>query len=248
MKSKLCGLTCMALVTLLLAPKCVADSSSNTRVLKQQERYTLSLELEFTKKDQNPLEHAISVLFDVGPNGYATGFVVGNGLVMTAYHVISGNLSNTKKVMLGFRPDDQLAVKVFVEGCRAKVLKVDKEADLALLEMCRSSKETRIPVFQTAPSKDDKLFLIARPHGDKVVSHGSFYGNYMLGNQEYWSVKIDSRDGFSGSPVYNSKAEVVGVFSGYDWSQKLALISPSTLAQKLLDEYHEELSARPTQP
>jgi hypothetical protein len=73
----------------------------------------------------------------------------------------------------------------------------------------------------------------------------------MVGNQEYWSVKIDSRDGFSGSPVYNSKAEVVGVFSGYDWSQKLALISPSTRAQKLLEEYHEESTGVPapaTQP
>ena len=86
MKSKLTGFTCMALVTFLLAPVCVADSNSS-RVLKQQERYTLSLELEFTKKEQNPLEHAISVLFDVGPNGYATGFLVGNGLVMTAYHI-----------------------------------------------------------------------------------------------------------------------------------------------------------------
>jgi S1-C subfamily serine protease len=237
MKSKLTGFTCMALVALLLAPVCVADSNSS-RVLKQQERYTLSLELEFTKKDQNPLEHAISVLFDVGPNGYATGFLVGNGLVMTAYHVISGNLSNTKKVMLGFRPNDQLAVKVYVEGCRAKVLMVDKEADLALLEMCRNSKTAKAPVFQTAPSKNDKIFLIARPHGDKIVSHGSFYGNYMLGNQEYWSVKIDSRDGFSGSPVYNQRAEVVGVFSGYDWSQKLALISPSIRAQKLLEDYN----------
>ena len=65
----------------------------------------------------------------------------------------------------------------------------------------------------------------------------------MLGTQEYWSVKIDSRDGFSGSPVYNSKAEVVGVFSGYDWSQKLALISPSIRAQKLLEEYN--LTAKP---
>jgi hypothetical protein len=92
------------------------------------------------------------------------------------------------------------------------------------------------------------LFLIARPHGDKVVSHGSFYGNYMLGNQEYWSVKIDSRDGFSGSPVYNSNAEVVGVFSGYDWSQKLALISPSTRAQKLLEDYNEESSSTAKQP
>jgi len=237
MKSKLCSLTCMAAI-LLLAPVCLADSNNQSRMLKQQERYTLSLELEFSKKQQNPLEQAISVLFDVGPNGYATGFLVGNGLVMTAYHVISGNLSTTKKVMLGFKATDELSVKVFVDGCRAKVLKVDKEADLALLEMCRNSKSAKAPVFQTAPNKDDKLFLIARPHGDKVVSHGSFYGNYMLGTQEYWSVKIDSRDGFSGSPVYNSNAEVVGVFSGYDWSQKLALISPSIRAQKLLDDYN----------
>ena len=238
MKSKLRSLTCMAAI-LLLAPVCVADSNKNqNRLLKQQERYTLSLELEFSKKEQNPLEQAISVLFDVGPNGYATGFLVGNGLVMTAYHVISGNLSATKKVMLGFKASDELTVKVFVDGCRAKVMKVDKEADLALLEMCRTSKNTKAPKFQTAPVKDDKLFLIARPHGDKVVSHGSFYGNYMLGNQEYWSVKIDSRDGFSGSPVYNSDAEVVGVFSGYDWSQKLALISPSIRAQKLLEDYN----------
>ena len=237
MKSKLCSLTCMAAI-LLLAPLCLADSNNQNKVLKQQERYTLSLELEFSKKGQNPLEQAISVLFDVGPNGYATGFLVGNGLVMTAYHVISGNLSTTKKVMLGFKATDELAVKVFVDGCRAKVIKVDKEADLALLEMCHTSKLAKAPKFQTAPNKDDKLFLIARPHGDKVVSHGSFYGNYMLGNQEYWSVKIDSRDGFSGSPVYNSDAEVVGVFSGYDWSQKLALISPSIRAQKLLEDYN----------
>src|SRR5215470_3568826 len=242
MKSKLCSLTCMAAI-LLLAPVCVADSNkSQSKVLKQQERYTLSLELEFSKKSQNPLEQAISVLFDVGPNGYATGFLVGNGLVMTAYHVISGNLSGTKKIMLGFRPEDELNVKVYIEGCRAKVIKVDKEADLALLEMCRNSRDAKPPTFQTSPTKDDKLVLIARPHGDKVISHGSFYGNYMLGNQEYWSVKIDSRDGFSGSPVYNSKAEVVGVFSGYDWSQKLALISPSIRAQKLLEDYH---SAKP---
>lgn len=237
MKRKLLSLSCMALVIFLFTPTTFADNNTK-KVLKQKERYTLSLELEFTKKDQNALEHAIAVLFDVGPNGYATGFLVGNNLAMTAYHVISGNLSSTKKVMLGFRPEDELSVRVYVDGCRAKVIKVDKEADLALLELCRNSKTATPPTFQTAPTRDDKLFLIARPHGDKVVSHGSFYGNYMLGNQEYWSVKIDSRDGFSGSPVYNSKAEVVGVFSGYDWSQKLALISPSIRAQKLLDDYN----------
>lgn len=234
MNRKLCNLTCGALIILLLTSVSLADD--NAKLWRQQERYTVSLELEFTKKEQNPVERAISVLFDVGPNGYATGFLVGSGLVMTAYHVISGNLSSTKKVMLGFHPGDELSVRVFIDGCRARAIKVDKEADLALLEMCKT-KTAKSPTFQTAPTKDDKLFLIARPHGDKVVTHGSFYGPYMLGNQQYWSVKIDSRDGFSGSPVYNSKAEVVGIFSGYDWSQKLALISPSIRAQKLLDDY-----------
>ena len=32
-------------------------------------------------------------------------------MVMTAYHVISGNLSTTKKVMLGFKASDELSVK-----------------------------------------------------------------------------------------------------------------------------------------
>src|SRR5882724_1052275 len=159
MKRKLCSLTCMALAIFLLDLKCGAENIPGKMLLKQRERYTLSLELEFSKKSQNPLERAISLLFDVGPNGYATGFLVGNGLVMTAYHVISGNLSSTKKVMLGFRPEDELNVKVFVEGCRAKVIKVDKEADLALLEMCRNSKTAKAPTFQTSPTKDDKLFL-----------------------------------------------------------------------------------------
>src|SRR6266576_6090012 len=181
MKRKLCSLICMVLTISFTTLRSAAQDSSS-KALKQQERYTLSLELEFTKKDRNSLERAISVLFDVGPNGYATGFLVGNGLVMTAYHVISGNLSTTKKVMLGFRADDELNVKVYVDGCRATVLKVDKEADLALLEMCKTSKAAQAPTFQTAPIKDDQIYLIARPHGDKIVTHGSFYEPYMLGN------------------------------------------------------------------
>src|ERR1043165_10025044 len=103
MKRKLACLTSMALVTLLLTPLCVADTNAS-RMLKQQERYTLSLELEFTKKDQNALEHAMSVLFDVGPNGYATGFLVGNGLVMTAYQDRKSTRLNSSHVALSRMP------------------------------------------------------------------------------------------------------------------------------------------------
>jgi S1-C subfamily serine protease len=156
---------------------------------------------------------------------------------MTAYHVVSGELSDAKKIALGFRAKDQLQVKVFVNGCQANVLRVDKEADLALLEICGSHKDVVTPAFQASPSKDERLLLIARPHGDKAVSQGTLHGSYTFRGLEFLAARIEGRDGYSGSPIYNQNAEVVGVFSGYDWSQKLALISPGVRAQKLLEDH-----------
>jgi S1-C subfamily serine protease len=239
MKRQLRGLMLVTLgFALLVTPGLGKDSSE---IVKQKERNTISLELEFTKKNPNALQKMISFL-NWGPNGYATGFLVGDHLVMTAYHVVSGDLDESKKVALGFGRSDKLEAKVYTNGCQAKVLKVDVAADLALLEVCGLSKQVASPSFQNNLSKDEKLMLIARPHGDRVVSHGTFYGAYSLKGVDYWGVKISARDGFSGSPVYNEKGEVVGVFSGYDWSQKLAVISPSLRAQQLLEEYS---SAKP---
>lgn len=237
MKPKTWGI---ALLGIILSGASFQSVGQNTasQIAKRQGPYTLSLELEFSKKNRNQLQKAMSVLLALGPNGHATGFLVGDGLVMTAYHVVSGELSDSKKIALGFKPKDQLEVKVYVNGCQATVIKVDKEADLALLEICGSHKQVKAPLFQATPSKDEKLLLIARPHGDKTVSQGSFHGPYTFRGQEFWAAKIDGRDGYSGSPIYNQNAEVVGVFSGYDWSQKLALISPGIRAQKLLEDYN----------
>jgi S1-C subfamily serine protease len=234
MKRQLYGLTIVALTLCLLAAPVPGKTSSE--IVKQRERNTISLELEFSKKNANALQRVISFL-NWGPNGYATGFVVGDRLVMTAYHVVSGDLDESKKLALGFARSDVLEAHVFANGCQAKVLGVDVNADLALLEVCGTPKQTVAPAFQLTLNKDEKLMLIARPHGDKVVSRGTFYGAYNLRGVDYWSVRISARDGFSGSPVYNEKGEVIGVFSGYDWSQKLAVVSPSFRAQRLLETY-----------
>ena len=235
MARKVCSLVVFLILLCLPGPRC-AGQEVLSQVQKQQERYTLSLDLEISRKSGNVLEGTLSVLFGEDPNGYATGFLVGDGLVMTAYHVISGNLSDTKKMNLGFRPEDELEVKVYVKGRRATVIKVDPEADLALLQIFGSQKTRTRPTFQPTPSKDEKLFLIARPNGNKMVSQGVLHGSYSLRGQEYWSAKIKSRDGYSGSPVYNQKAEVVGVFTGYDRIQDVALISPAIKVQKLLED------------
>lgn len=209
---------------------------STSKAFKLHERYTVSLELEFSRRNPNALDKVMTFL-DWGPNGYATGFMVGDGLLMTSYHVVSGELGAYKKIALGFSASDQLDVKVFVKGCHAKVITVDRDADLALLEMCTSQKKNIVPTFQPAPIKDEKLLLIARPHGDSIMRQGTFSGSYTLNGMDYLSAKLNARDGFSGSPVYNQQAELVGVMSGYDPTKKLALISPVVRVQKLLDDY-----------
>jgi S1-C subfamily serine protease len=234
MKRIICSFAIALVAVSLLAPKCAADDPM--AIALKQEGRTVSLALKFTKKNQTSLDHALGFL-DYGPNGYATGFVVGDGLVMTAYHVVSGDLSLSKKSLLGFAPKEKLKVKAYVNGCEATVLKVDEDADLALLRVCQSQKQTRAPAFQMSLGKDERLLLIARPNGNKMVKSGVFYGPYMSRGLEYWAAKIDVRDGYSGSPVYNDRAELIGVFSGYDWSKKLALISPGVRAQKLLEDY-----------
>jgi S1-C subfamily serine protease len=234
MKRSSFGAVILAVAVFLISPTRHADGlpSATTR----PDDNTVSLDLKFTKKKPNAMQRIFSFL-DYGPNGFATGFVVGNGLVITAYHAVSGNLSDSKKVQLGFATKDELEVAINVRGCNASVIKVDEDADLALLRVCESQRPSKTPAFQSNLIKDEALLVIARPHGNKVVRKGVFYGPHLLRGQEYSLAKIDGRDGYSGSPVYNQKAEIVGVFSGYDRIQKLAVLSPGLRAQKLLEDY-----------
>lgn len=234
MKTRLRLAMLLASALVLCLTPCFGKNSSE--IVKQRERNTISLELEITRKNSNALQRLMSFL-NLEPNGYATGFLVGDHLVMTAYHVVSANIDESKKFALGFGRKDELQAKVYTNGCQAKVVKVDEAADLALLEVCGLAKQAPSLSFQPNLSQDETILLIARPRGDRVISQGTFSGPYSMNGVDYWSGKITARDGFSGSPVYNEKGEIVGVFSGYDWTRKLAVISPGSRAQKLLEEY-----------
>lgn len=234
MKRTFLGVASAVMAILLLAPPGRADNP--VTVSSKPDDSTVSLDLKFTKKKPTAMQRIFSFL-DYGPNGFATGFVVGNGLVMTAYHAVSGNLSDSKKVQLGFARGEELTVEISVNGCRATVIRFDEDADLALLQICQSQRQVKTPAFQGVVRKDEKLLVIARPHGNKLVRRGVFYGPYEIKGQQYSLAKIEGHDGYSGSPVYNQRAEIIGVFSGYDPRQKLAMLSPGTSAQKLLEDY-----------
>jgi S1-C subfamily serine protease len=236
MKKTVCRFGSVAVLLCVLTSNSVSQGNPSL-VVKQRERYTLSIALEFVRKNRNVAERALSMISDIGPNAYATGFIVGDGLVMTAYHVVSGRLSAAKRKLLGFKPDDELEVRAYVGGCPAKVVKIDKDADLALLSVCGSSKDAKRPTFQLAPAIDEQIILIAQPHESKFLRKGVFQGPYIFQGKQYWSIKVDAFDGFSGSPVYNHQGEVIGVFCGYDSTEGLAFISPGAKAQRFLAEW-----------
>ena len=113
MKRQLCSLLLVALILCLVTVQSLGKNSSE--LVRQHERNTISLELEFSKKNPNALQRMISFL-NWGPNGYATGFLVGGRLVMTAYHVVSGDLDESKKLALGFSRTDSLEARVYTNG------------------------------------------------------------------------------------------------------------------------------------
>lgn len=246
MKRGICVLVLAALVShTLAAVETVAADDPLSAVLKRGGR-AVSLDLKVRKRKPDSLQRFLEMLDGSAPNAYATGFVVGDGLVMTAYHVVSGGLSPQKRSMLGFSSDEQLKVEAYVNGCEATVIKIDPEADLALLRVRGTKKQAGALAFQPTPALDEMLHVIARPNGGQSVRRGVFSGTYTYRGQEYLSAKIEGRDGFSGSPVYNDRGELVGVFSGYDSTRKVALISPAARAQKLLEDYASGLRAEPT--
>jgi len=242
MKKELCALVLVALLVFaspLFAPARAADepNADPLAAALKREEYSVSLELRVRKRRSSVKNFFDALDGEPPPNAFATGFVVGDRLVMTSYHTISGGLDAAHRKRLGFSPNDHLEVNAYVNGCEATVLKVDREADLALLRVCRTKKLAAALTFQETPGQDDELLVIARPNGMKAVKRGLFSGTYTYKGRQYWAAKIDGRDGFSGSPVYNGRGEIVGVFSGYDSTQKVALITPGTGVQRLLAEY-----------
>lgn len=240
MKRGVCALALVMLVSHGRAPASTAHDPLAAVV--KRGGYTVSLSLKVRKKKRDSLQRVMEgILGDGGPNAFATGFVVGDGLVMTAYHVVSGSLSAQKRSALGFSRDDQLEAVAYVNGCEAAVLKVAPDADLALLRVCGAGEQAGGRAYQPAPSRDEMLLVVARPNGFRTVRRGVFSGIYTYGGQQYWAAEIEGRDGFSGSPVFNGRGEIVGVFSRYDSTRKVALITPAARAQKLIEDYASSL-------
>jgi tetratricopeptide (TPR) repeat protein len=137
-------------------------------------------------------------------DGRGTGFVIENGLVVTAYHVV---------------PDGRKSTVIFQDGERAEVagyFAYDPRHDVAVLRS--NSKRTRKPLG-LAPSLPAAGEPVAsfRPGGGellgKVMDAGNAEPRKFVAGRDFLRTTLNAVPGWSGSPVVNMQGQVVGVVS-----------------------------------
>jgi len=157
----------------------------------------------------------------------------GTSYVLTAGHSCESKIPKTQ-IVDGFRIENKgskfKAVDLNGFSHEADVILVNRRFDLCLLRV--SNVLMNPPVLKVAdkePKRGETVTNMAAPHGlywpgTVLIFKGQFSGYHTKGYSVY---TIPTKPGSSGSPIINSKKELVGViFAGYSMLENVGLSSP----------------------
>ncbi len=171
-------------------------------------------------------EFSSSVVFiaNLKKNGSGSGFIVNhNGLkIVTNWHVIEG----AKNVKIWLKPKNLIDEDYMIgtqDSYNARVIKVDKQKDLALLEISGLPKNIKPVVLGNFNNINigETVFAIGHP-GDLIWSFSSgmvsqLRPNYKwkYGNSQHYASVIQTQTpinpGNSGGPLFNKNKKLIGV-------------------------------------
>ena len=140
------------------------------------------------------------------PGGVGTGFLIGDGYALTAYHVVLGAKTLSAQTL------DKKRYAVEVVG-------YDDQSDLALLRVNVPAGTPFLPLAAAGPAVGDALLGIGNGNGTFLTSKtGRLTGlNADAGRADFPAGTLQMNaplvPGDSGGPVINAKGEVVGVVS-----------------------------------
>lgn len=144
--------------------------------------------------------------------GYGTGFFIGEGVLVTNYHLVSQALD---AVGINFK-----GKKIKIEG----LLAVDKNIDIAILKTRGKSK------FITVGNSEElasgmKIFAIGSDSTGALRADEGTVGNNLelTSAQNIFDVTVDSPENISGGPVFNQSGQVLGVLTFLDLRTKIIL-------------------------
>ncbi len=170
----------------------------------------------------NNYKDGVITLKSIGEDGSViyngTGFVIGEKIIATNYHLIS-----MAKSIEGATADGK---SIKIKG----ILDYDKETNIALLEINK-----KIPVLSLGEFESlefgSKVFLIGanqigqiRAYPGKIINIGEPLTNIKVADSS-----IDAGDEASGGPVFNEKGQVVGIIFYPETSSSKVLVPISVL-------------------
>lgn len=158
------------------------------------------------------------------PLSLGSGFIIGNGRVVTNLHVIEGAKYGSVFI-------SGSSVKHKIEG----YLSIDKQNDLAILSVPTLIGKP-IQLASINPEVGEKIYAIGNPKGlSGTISEGIVSGIRDLGNKKLIQITAPISPGSSGGPVLNTKGEVIGVAVGTLASgQNLNFAIPSSMVISLI--------------
>lgn len=160
------------------------------------------------------------------PLSLGSGFIIGDGRVVTNLHVIEGAKYGS----------------VFISGSSTKhkiegYFSIDKQNDLAILSVPTLTGKP-IQLASINPEVGEKVYAIGNPKGlSGTISEGIVSGIRDLENKKLIQITAPISPGSSGGPVLNNKGEVIGVAVGTLASgQNLNFAIPSSAVNALMQK------------
>lgn len=211
---------------LLVISLCI---SSNT-VLCQSNELPQKVEQSQATQIFKQAEHTVVLIETYDEKGQiagrGSGFIVSaEGKIVTNYHVIAHTKKATVKLINGDAYDT------------VDVIDIDKRKDIALIKI----RAVELPFLNlgrsTAIEVGEKIYCLGNPLGAlrNTLSEGIISAIRAGDGYKYFQISAPISSGSSGSPVMNTKGEVIGIaFASIEQGQNLNFAIPIDYAKGML--------------
>jgi len=174
---------------------------------------------------------------------FCSGFLIAPDLLMTNHHcVMTPSHCQSAEIIFNYLEEDKPDY-VTAKKC-ASIESLDKDLDYSVLRLDSKNDNAFLPlsIDNLINTKDD-LFVIQHPNGDPLqvarhecqVKELNVFGISSLVKTDFTHI-CDTRGGSSGSPVYSSSGELIGLHHyGFEKGQTRKLRNHAVYIEPILD-------------